>query len=95
MVCDLVDAKQTFQSAYKMTKYQQALVRPELKSLLSVPIFDQNKYDQTRPKTGNPLVGVLNFDSDDNLLADFAKPEVQRAAAECAKRMWQGLCAQG
>jgi NTE family protein len=87
--CDLVDAKQTFQSKYRMTKYQQALVRPKLKSLLSVPIFHPDKYSAERPNPENPILGVLNFDSDEELLTTFARPEVQheiqQMAADCAK----------
>jgi len=85
VVCDLIDAKATFQSKYKMSKYQQALVRSELKSLLSVPIFDQGKFSSEKAKIDNPLIGVLNFDSDENLMQVFAKLPIQQAAVECAK----------
>ncbi len=95
MVCDLVDAKATFQSKYKMTKYQQALVRRELRSLLSVPIFDQDQFSERKAKTEIPLIGVLNFDSDENLLDDFTKVPIQQTAAECATVMWRGLSGKG
>ena len=95
VVCDLVDAKATFQSKYKMTKYQQALVRRELRSLLSVPIFDQDQFSERKAKTEIPLIGVLNFDSDENLLEDFTKVPIQQTAAECAKHMWRALSGKG
>jgi hypothetical protein len=82
VIVDLTDAQKVFESEWKMTKYQQRLIRPSLKSLLSVPIFDQNRFDKSKPKTENPLLGILTFDSDDDLLEDFGKPEVQKAAAE-------------
>ncbi len=85
VVCDLVDAKATFQSRYKMTKYQQALVRRELRSLLSVPIFDQDQFSERKAKTEIPLIGVLNFDSDENLLDDFTKVPIQQTAASAPR----------
>jgi NTE family protein len=91
VVCDLVDAQKTFQSKYKMTKYQQALVRRDLRSLLSVPIFDYEQFSDTRSKTDNPLIGVLNFDSNEDLLADFASQPIQQVAVGCAKAMWNRL----
>ena len=88
--CDLVEAKSNYQS-YRMTKYQQALVRKDLISLLCVPIFDQNHLDQSRDKTENPLIGVLNLDSSADLELDFAKKWIQDQAAECAKALWSAL----
>ena len=41
VLCDLDDAKATYATRWRMTKHQQRLVRHNLKSLLSVPIFDQ------------------------------------------------------
>ena len=83
----MVDAKGTFQTTYKMTKYQQALVRRELKSLLSVPIFNHLEFLSERANIENPLIGVLNFDSDADLLKSFAKQAVQQEAVECAKTL--------
>lgn len=59
VLCDLVKAKSTFETVWKLNKYQQALVRTSLKSLISLPIFQKN--------TGNVLA-VLSFDSDDDIL---------------------------
>ncbi|MGH7987165.1 MAG: patatin-like phospholipase family protein, partial [Candidatus Binataceae bacterium] len=80
VICDLEDAKKTFATNWKMNKYQQAAVRQSLRSLLSVPIFDRKKYDGNRPDIENPLVAVLSFDSDDELLGEFSKQSVRMQA---------------
>jgi predicted acylesterase/phospholipase RssA/FMN phosphatase YigB (HAD superfamily) len=69
-IVDLERAKRDYPT-YNMSKYHQALVRQSLNSLLCVPLFD--------PRGGQmdigarEMIGVLNFDSDDNLLDDFAR----------------------
>jgi predicted acylesterase/phospholipase RssA/FMN phosphatase YigB (HAD superfamily) len=65
---DLERAKRGF-ADYNMSKYNQALVRQSLKSLMTVPIFDPRGGDVAK----RPLLGVLNFDSDDAVLEDFAR----------------------
>lgn len=60
VLTDMVDARFGYND-YEMTKYQQALVRPSLKALISIPLVDDGK-----------PVGVLSFDSDDDLLPCFA-----------------------
>jgi hypothetical protein len=45
-----------------MSKYEQALVRSSLRSLLSVPIFDPKSRGDP---TNRSVMGVLNIDSDD------------------------------
>jgi hypothetical protein len=37
------------------------------------------------------LIGVLNFDSDEDLLGDFAKLEIQQVAIDCANVMCKRL----
>lgn len=59
MLTDMTDARYGYQE-FRMTKYQQALVRPSLKTLISIPLID-----------GDEPVGVLSFDSDDDLLPCF------------------------
>src|SRR5665213_2367503 len=61
IVVDLYRAKREF-PRFKMSKYEQALVRTSLRSLLSVPIFLPQA---GRDLADGPVVGVLNFDSDD------------------------------
>jgi len=58
---DLYRAKREY-SNFRMSKYEQALVRSTLRSLLSVPIFDPRSDSQS---TGPSVMGVLNVDSDD------------------------------
>jgi GAF domain-containing protein len=84
VVCDLADARQTFRTKWRMTDAQQERVRPTLKSLLSVPIFAGAGADAAPPNDRVHLLGVLSFDSDEDLLSDFRRPHIQRAAAECA-----------
>ncbi len=84
VVCDLQEAKQTFATRYHMSKYQQALVRPQLRSLLSVPIFAERQLEIDLDHSDRDLIGVLNFDSDDDLLAEFAQGKIRAAAEDCA-----------
>jgi predicted acylesterase/phospholipase RssA/FMN phosphatase YigB (HAD superfamily) len=65
---DLDRARRGF-ADYNMSKYNQALVRQSLKSLMTVPMFNPRGGDVTK----RPLIGVLNFDSDDASLEDFAR----------------------
>jgi hypothetical protein len=80
-----LEAKGVFESEWKLSKYQQALIRPTLKCLLSVPIFDARTFDKNRPAVENPIIGILTLDSDEDLVAEFAKVEVQQAAAGGAR----------
>jgi NTE family protein len=70
-----------------LSKYQQALVRPTLATILSVPIFDPARFSQARDDVFNPLIGVLNFDSDDATVADFmsAASAARAAAVMCGE----------
>lgn len=84
VICDLEDAKRTFRAAWKMNKYQQAMVRQCLKSLLCVPIFNLNKYNPSLANLDNPLLGVLSFDSDHDLLVPFGRTEIESEAMKMA-----------
>ena len=67
-----------------MTKYQTALVRQKLQALMCVPIL----------KSGlNPpeIMGVLNFDSDLNLMLNFGRSEVERMALDAANMVARTL----
>lgn len=61
VIVDLQRAKREYPS-FRMSKYEQALVRSSLRSLLSVPIFDPKSNDSI---TDRVVIGVLNIDSDD------------------------------
>jgi len=64
IVCDLEEARTTYSSAWKMNKYQQAMVPHGLKSLVCIPMYAQ---------VGPPeVIGVLNFDSKEDLKAEFS-----------------------
>ncbi len=81
VLCDLEAAKQNYETDWMMNKYQQALVRPRLKSLLSVPIFPQTSAGENYRQSSAKVVGVLNFDSDHDLLPFFGRPAVFKEAA--------------
>lgn len=85
VVADLEDAKSTYATKWKMDKYQQRLVRHQLQSLLSVPIFNKlETRTDSRQRLSNAFLGVLNFDSDDRILPLLTKREVLEAARDCA-----------
>jgi hypothetical protein len=64
-----------------LSKYQQALIRPTLSTIMSIPIFDPRRFVAGRNAIDNPLSGILNFDSDTAAVANF---EGGRSAAEKA-----------
>ena len=66
-----------------MDKYQQALVRSDLKSLLCVPIFMPDLGAEQFPAPGS-LIGVLNFDSPHDLLSSFEDLDVIGVAVTLA-----------
>lgn len=59
-----------------MTKYERALVRDSVQSIIGVPIFKNGKKDWDRAETDRDTPdGVLCLDSDDpDMTADFADP---------------------
>jgi hypothetical protein len=70
-----------------LSKYQQALVRPTLSTILSIPIFDPARFLPTREDVFNPLIGILNFDSDSASVSDFmqATGAARAAAVMCGE----------
>jgi NTE family protein len=70
-----------------LSKYQQALVRPTLSTILSVPVFDPARFSSAREDVFNPLVGILNFDSDDASVPEFmgAASAARAAAVLCGE----------
>jgi NTE family protein len=52
---DMSEAKTSFESKWQMSKYQQALVRQSLKSLISLPIFDPRNFDKMKNWKDNPI----------------------------------------
>ena len=82
MVCDLEDAER----GWGLDKYQSRLIRPALKSIMAVPIFDPDTISASgRPGPDARLLGVLSLDSDERLVAEFGSEELQSAAEESAK----------
>lgn len=72
---DMEQAKETFASEWQMSKTQQALVRPALKSLLSIPIFEPKTFDNLKPWEQNEVFAILTLDSDEDLFKVFAAIE--------------------
>jgi NTE family protein len=68
VICDLVKAAKTFKTKWKLNKYQQAMIRGTLKSLISLPLFN--------PKDGS-VIAVLSFDSDDDILDTLKEIETE------------------
>jgi hypothetical protein len=68
IACNLEEARVTYADVWRMDKYQQCLVRKSLKSLLSVPLFSPNANSLEEG-----FVGVLNFDSDEQLFDSFTR----------------------
>jgi hypothetical protein len=68
-----------------LTKYQQALVRPTLSTIMSIPIFDGVHGNQAPSSPVKPLIGILNFDSDAATVAQFeaAQDAAHKAAVAC------------
>ncbi len=64
-----------------LNKYQRALVRPSLSTIMSVPIFEPGGGDTSHAFKDNPLIGILNFDSDSVTVTQF---ERSKSAAEWA-----------
>ena len=89
VICDLVDAAETYKDTWKMNKYQQRLVRTELRSLLCVPLFDQKRIRQSdgdKSLLQRSFVGVLNIDSDEDMVEQFTDlvKEEKNGARDCA-----------
>lgn len=84
VIADLTKAKETYNDEWNMNSAQQKLVRSTLKSLLCVPIFDLDSYDENRLPADNPLIGVMTIDSDELLLNDFQNRLILQEARVCA-----------
>lgn len=72
VVADMQEAQLRFSEYYQMTKYQQAMVRPTLKALISVPMLPRVPREDGVP----PVRAVVNFDSDDLLVDAFKERNV-------------------
>jgi len=80
---------------YGMTAVQQAVVRRTLKSSMCVPMFDPN-VPQITDET--PIIAILNFDSDENVLDLFSELDIRKKATEMARMMankWYDLAEKG
>jgi hypothetical protein len=83
IICDLEEARKD-PNFWKMDKYQQAMVRNTLRSLLCMPILDEASTPTKSKSTEQRIIAVLNFDSDDNILTAFAKRPILKLAQDLA-----------
>lgn len=77
-----------------MDKRQQRLVRHQLKSLLSIPLFNQEQLKRGMNEQSalkRAFLGVLNYDSDDRILELFAKNDVLETAKFSATMVAQTI----
>jgi hypothetical protein len=65
-----------------MTKYERALLRPQMRSAICVPVFRDVCYWGMEPSNRPEPMGVLCVDSDDDLSAEFADENFVRLLAE-------------
>lgn len=64
-----------------MTKYERALVRPGVRSLISAPVFESDMAWAVPPLRRPDPAGVLSFDSDVDLSSDFNDPQIRHLLA--------------
>jgi NTE family protein len=77
-----------------LSKYQWALIRTSLQTVMSIPVFDPVGYDKSRPVSDNPLIGILNFDFDQITLAQLRSAIVEEAASHAAAMVSAALTSQ-
>jgi NTE family protein len=65
-----------------MTKYERALLRPQMRSAICIPVFRDVRDWAMEPKDRPEPIGVLCVDSDDDLSAEFADENFIRLLAE-------------
>ncbi len=83
--CDLLEAKTNHETNWGMSRYQQALVRKTLRSLLCIPIPNPKWTAGIHPD--ERLLGVLNFDSDSDILSKFSEPVIVEIAESLAAQV--------
>ena len=68
--------------AFLMTKYERALLRPTLKSLIAIPIFaGVEQWDEEAPSKRSIPLGVFCIDADTTLNVEYASEEFRRELA--------------
>jgi|GEM_PF-1641233 len=83
VVVDLQEARRA-PAEHGLRKYDLALMRPSLRSLLCVPVFDPRAPAPGTRRQRTPPLAVLGFDSDEDLLTRFREPRIQSLAREMA-----------
>ncbi|NWH08310.1 MAG: patatin-like phospholipase family protein [Alphaproteobacteria bacterium] len=72
-------------SHFALDKYLCALIRPSLRTLLSLPLFADDGQWALAPPARSAPIAVLNIDSDEDLLAPFADPSMAEPLAAIAQ----------
>jgi predicted acylesterase/phospholipase RssA/FMN phosphatase YigB (HAD superfamily) len=92
IIVDLYRAKREY-PRFRMSKYEQALVRSSLRSLLSVPIFHPEPRGDPADRR---VMGTLNFDSDDlsaEQLGELIDPAIEMSSM--ISYVWTELAERG
>ncbi|WP_313552984.1 patatin-like phospholipase family protein [Brevundimonas sp.] len=81
----------TRRHAEYMTKYERALVRTSVRTVMCVPIFkDPDSWNRGRDKRAVPL-GILAIDSDVNLALEFKVPQLQTMLTKCSNVLYEAV----
>lgn len=100
IACNLSEAKITYAQEWRMSKHQQRLVRSSLRSLFSVPIYNPKLHNPTTFDPNNDemisrreaaFLGVLNFDSDEDVLDKFKSKKMFETSEYCANLIAEKL----
>lgn len=71
VLVNMKEAAKTFETEWRMTKYQQRLVRSTLETLVSIPVFEPEILDKRGLNGEDMKLAVLSIDSDEDLENDF------------------------
>lgn len=81
----------TRRHAEYMTKYERALVRKSVRTVMCVPIFkDPDSWDRDRDERATPL-GILAIDSDANLALEFRVPQLQTMLTKRSNVLYEAV----
>ena len=84
-VCNLAIAAAN-PNAWQLDKYRQALVRKSLQTVVSIPLYNSRRLQRDDiDARRDAFIGVLNIDSDDDLMQQFQKFITTREAKCCAE----------
>lgn len=74
-----------------MTKYERALVRAGIRSLICVPVFESVDVWESQPRDRPDPAGILSIDSDADLADDFDDPDIKDLLAVQSTLLFSAL----